>query len=384
MTNGVPQRRECGTMPVHNRLVATNPAYRARRVAIESFARGFARARAFAAGPPPVVRIPVVVHVVFNTPQQNISDEQIRSQIAGLNRDYRKQNADADAVPAAFRPFAAEAFIEFQFAARDPNGNPTDGITRTRTSQTEFGTADEIKFAASGGHDAWPGSRYLNMWVAPSIVDPILGSLLGYAQFPGGPTSTDGVVIWQGAFGDTGTATAPFDKGRTATHEVGHWLNLLHIWGDDSGGCQRSDEVDDTPNQAAANSRCPSFPHVSCNNGPDGDMFMNYMDYTDDSCMCMFSAGQVTRMRAALAGPRASLASSDALTPPGEAAAVTAGPGGRRRPRRRGFAAGVGAVAAGGGERGAQPAEVFDGVRWVPVDTLGVQMEGIFGDGMSP
>ena len=143
------------------------------------------------------------------------------------------------------------------------------------------------------------------MWVCQ-----LAGGLLGCAQFPGGPAETDGVVILYTGFGTTGTAAPPFDRGRTATHEIGHWLNLFHIWGDDGTGCNGTDEVGDTPNAAGPNFGCPAFPHVTCSNGPDGDMFMNYMDYTDDTCMFMFTAGQVTRMQAALDGPRSSIGST--------------------------------------------------------------------------
>ena len=124
------------------------------------------------------------------------------------------------------------------------------------------------------------------------------GGLLGYAQFPGGPAATDGVVILHTAFGTTGTAAAPFNLGRTATHEIGHWLNLRHIWGDDGNGCTGDDFVADTPNAAGPNTGMPAFPHVTCGNGPNGDLFMNYMDYTDDAGMFMFTNGQVTRMQA--------------------------------------------------------------------------------------
>jgi hypothetical protein len=159
-----------------------------------------------------------------------------------------------------------------------------------------------VKSAATGGADAWPSDRYLNIWVCP-----LAGGLLGYAQFPGGPAATDGVVIRHSAFGTTGTATAPFDLGRTTTHEIGHWVNLRHIWGDDGTGCWGDDFVADTPNQGGPNTGTPPFPTVSCGNAPNGDMFMNYMDYTDDVAMFMFSAGQVTRIHAALDGPRAAI-----------------------------------------------------------------------------
>jgi pregnancy-associated plasma protein-A len=158
-----------------------------------------------------------------------------------------------------------------------------------------------VKFKSQGGVDAWPSDAYLNLWVCS-----LGGGLLGYAQFPGGPAATDGVVILNKAFGTTGTATAPFDLGRTAVHEVGHWLNLRHIWGD-TEDCSGTDFVADTPNAQHPNFGKPSFPHISCSNGPSGDMFMNYMDYVDDDSMVMFTAGQVARMRTALDGPRGAI-----------------------------------------------------------------------------
>jgi hypothetical protein len=141
----------------------------------------------------------------------------------------------------------------------------------------------------------------MNLWVCA-----LSGGLLGYAQFPGGPVATDGVVINYRAFGTTGTAKAPFNKGRTATHEVGHYLNLRHIWGD-TPDCSGSDMVADTPNCAGPNYGAPRFPVVTCNNGPNGDMFMNYMDYVDDTVMVMFTTQQVLRMRTALETARAGL-----------------------------------------------------------------------------
>jgi hypothetical protein len=144
----------------------------------------------------------------------------------------------------------------------------------------------------------------LNVWVCP-----LGGGLLGYAQFPGGPALTDGVVVNYRAFGAGGTAEAPFDLGRTLTHEVGHYLNLRHIWGD-TPDCSGSDSVDDTPNCAGPNFGTPTFPVVTCNNGPNGDMFMNYMDYVDDAAMVMFTTQQVVRMRTALETMRAGLIAS--------------------------------------------------------------------------
>ena len=176
-------------------------------------------------------------------------------------------------------------------------------MTRTKTNRSSFGTDDSVKSSASkGGANPWPAKRYLNLWVCN-----LSGGLLGYAQFPGGPARTDGVVILHSAFGRQGDVRPPFDLGRTATHEVGHWLNLRHIWAD-TMDCSGGDRVPDTPNAAGPNYGKPTFPHITCNNGPNGDMFMNYMDYVDDAAMFMFTDGQITRMNAALAGPRSSFA----------------------------------------------------------------------------
>jgi hypothetical protein len=245
-----------------------------------------------------LITIPVVVHVVSKREEENISDAQVESQIDVLNRDYRLENGDKSSIPDAWKGLAFDPKIEFALATKDSKGKKTTGITRTQTPRESFGTGDTVKTKAGGGHTAWPSSRYLNLWVCN-----LAGGLLGYAQFPGGPARTDGVVILYTAFGTNGAAKAPFNLGRTATHEVGHWLNLRHIWGDRSD-CGGSDFVTDTPNAQLPNYGTPTFPHVSCNNGPNGDMFMNYMDYVDDAAMVMFTAGQVARMNATLAGVR--------------------------------------------------------------------------------
>ncbi len=296
-----PKRRTCGTMPVHERLLRTNPQYALARAASENahfhyLLRGPSTARQG------VTVIPVVVHVVYNAVAQNIGAPQIQSQIEVLNRDFRKANADLANIPPAFQPLAADARIEFALATKDPNGVATDGVTHTHTNVVGFTDDDNVKSAGTGGADAWPADKYLNIWVCQ-----LAGGLLGYAQFPGGPAATDGVVILHSAFGTNGTAAAPFNLGRSATHEIGHWLNLRHIWGDDGNGCNGSDFVDDTPNQAGANYGTPAFPHVTCNNGPNGDLYMDYMDYVDDDAMFMFTAGQVDRMQACLDSDRASI-----------------------------------------------------------------------------
>jgi hypothetical protein len=286
-------------MAEHRRLLTDSSQYRRARADLENTTRDFQRLERTTEE---VVQIPVVVHVVARVDSENISDDQVTSQIEVLNRDYRAINKDLAAVPEVFAELVGDAKIEFVLATVDPDGNPTSGITRTSTTQVSFGTDNAIKFSDRGGADAWPADRYLNIWVGL-----LRGGLLGYAQFPGGPMDTDGVVITHTAFGTTGTATEPFNLGRTATHEVGHYLNLFHIWGDDGSGCGGTDEVSDTPNQGSENTGKPTFPKISCNNGPSGDLFMDYMDYVDDDTMVMFTVGQVNRMRTCLETARSSL-----------------------------------------------------------------------------
>uniref|UniRef100_A0A8H7NI68 Peptidase M43 pregnancy-associated plasma-A domain-containing protein n=1 Tax=Bionectria ochroleuca TaxID=29856 RepID=A0A8H7NI68_BIOOC len=303
--------RLCATREHHQRLLATDPGYKSRRQSIEQFNLAL---RISGSLRPGVAHIPVVVHVIFKSAEQNISDAQIDSQITVLNDDFNAANVDINTVPAVFQPLTGNAQIRFFLTTRNPHGDSTTGITRTPTTIATFDKDspldDRMKFTAKGGIDAWPSDRYLNIWVCNLGQD-----LLGYAQFPGGPPETDGVVINHTAFGTMGTATAPFNLGRTTTHELGHYLNCFHIWGDDALRCTGSDQCDDTPNQAGSNRGVPRFPHVSCNNGPHGDLFMNYMDYTDDVACTMFTQGQVSRMDAALSGPRSSLVMSNFQEP---------------------------------------------------------------------
>ena len=302
------QNRTCGTMQHLDEIRQNDPQVDLRMQVEESAIQNW-----IANNPENlmlnVITIPVVVHIIYKTSAQNLSDNDVYSQIQVLNEDFRKTNADASSVPSAFSGVAADSEIEFCLAVRDPNGNTTTGITRTYTSSSSFSTNDNMKHTSSGGKDAWSTSDYLNIWVCN-----ISGGILGYAQFPNsGSANEDGIVIDYAYFGDI-SATYPYDKGRTATHEVGHWLNLRHIWGDATCG---NDYVSDTPTQASSNGGCPSFPSTSncTGNSPNGDMFMNYMDYTYDACMYMFSAGQKTRMRATLNGSRSSLLSSNGCVP---------------------------------------------------------------------
>ena len=255
-----------------------------------------------------IITIPVVVHVLYTNTTNNISDAQIASQMQVLNEDFRRTNPDADNTWSQ----AADTEIEFELATIDPNGNVTTGITRTQVSTSTWLTNDSMKSSGSGGVNPWDTSEYLNMWIVDNLTTTQGGTILGYAQFPGGSASTDGVVMADQFFGTIGTASAPFDGGRTTTHEVGHFLNLRHIWGD--GACGVDDFVADTPASDAANYGCTTG-HTSCGSV---DMVQNYMDYSDDSCMNLFTSGQKDRMRTVLevGGSRRSLALSDKFGTP--------------------------------------------------------------------
>ena len=311
--------RICGTDHNLERLLSINPDAKDNMRKIEAFTDQYIQNLQSQREEATVYRIPVVVHVIYNTTAQNVSQAQIQSQIDVMNRDFRRTNPDYTLTPSEFAGSVADTEIEFYLATTDPSGNPTTGITRTQTTQTSFAapttstSVEKMKLTSQGGKDAWDTKKYLNLWVCN-----MSGGTLGYAQFPGsGAANTDGVVILTTAFGSTGNVNAPYNLGRTATHEVGHWLNLRHIWGD--GGCSADDFVSDTPLAAASNGGCPTYPKKSCssNGGFTSDMFMNYMDYTNDACMYMFTTGQKNRMRAVLAtgGFRAALVSGTTTTP---------------------------------------------------------------------
>lgn len=299
-----PRRPICGTQIAHERLREMHPDLRLERARLKERIRQSVDSGEAQTVARELVTISTVVHVVYNTEEENVSDEQVASQIDALNRDFRARNENQSKVPAVWQGLVADAQIEFELASEDPEGNPTEGIIRVATQSESFGD-DSVKTAEGGGSSPWPTDRYLNIWVCN-----LAGGLLGYAQFPGGPPETDGIVILYRAFGTTGAVQEPFNVGCTATHEVGHWLNLFHIWGD-SDDCSGSDECPDTPSAQGPNYGVPEFPHVSCSNAPNGDMYMNYMDYTDDSAMSMFTTGQVLRMNATLATTRRRLAGLD-------------------------------------------------------------------------
>jgi PKD repeat protein len=271
--------------------------------------------------------IPTVFHIIHVGGNENISDAQILDQMRSLNEDFRRLNADTTNTPSPFKPLGADCNIEFRLAQKDPNGNCTDGIVRVY-SPLSVNARDNVKAISY-----WPSNKYLNVWVVKSInTNGSPGVILGYAQFPGfGPATTDGVVIRHDVCGSIGTVlTGPFsnNKGRTLTHEVGHWLGLRHIWGDATCG---NDNVSDTPPHVTANNGCPPFPHNpnnSCGGGPNGEMYSNYMDYTDGSCQNIFTLGQSSNMTLVLNSIRTNIWSASNLTATGTdgSPAVTCAP----------------------------------------------------------
>ncbi len=307
------QREKCHTVPYWEQHLEIDPAAAERRAQLEFDIQQWMASNTDLRATP-VVTIPVVVHIVYNTTEENISDEQVLSQMTVLNDDFRLLNADSLLPSNPFWYYSADVQFEFCLAKQDPNGNPTSGITRTYTETEAFTGNGDVKFDTNGGKDNWDPTKYLNLWVCNLSGD---GGTLGYATFPSEMAANpelDGVVIEYRCFGTTGTAgTGGFENnnlGRTATHEVGHWMALYHIWGDENCG---DDEVDDTPTHEEDNYGCPTFPHNannSCGTDENGEMFMNYMDYVDDHCMVMFSFGQRDRMHAALNTARVGLLSS--------------------------------------------------------------------------
>ena len=289
-------QERCGTTEVTEKMMSDYPEYAKARAKVNSQTVQWIKDHPNH-NEKTIITIPVVVHVVWKTNTQNISDAQIQSQIDVLNEDYRRTNIDQINTPSVWQSIAADSEIEFCLAKIDPSGNTTTGINRVQTTHGQFGMNSDIHTASAGGADDWPNDDYLNIWVCN-----IQSGLLGYATPPSNWIGDgDGLVIGYQCFGRTGTVQAPYNKGRTATHEIGHWLNLEHVWGG-WGNCG-NDQVADTPKRETENYSCPGYPANpnSCNTtNANGDMFMNYMDYTNDACMNMFTNGQKTRMLSAI------------------------------------------------------------------------------------
>jgi Pregnancy-associated plasma protein-A/Secretion system C-terminal sorting domain len=309
--NQLSAQRNCSTFNYQQYELRNNSSLAEKINAIEAFTRQQIAAtnNAFSrTAQPGIITIPVVVHILYHRPSENVSDEQVHSQIEALNRDYRRRGADSVNTPAIFKSLAADCEIEFQLAISDPYRRSTTGIIHKYTPISYWEANDKMKFSSEMGDDAWDTKNYLNIWVCN------LEQVAGYSSLPGGPENKDGVVIGIPVFGTINTMSG-FDMGKTAVHEVGHWLNLKHLWGDADCG---DDKVDDTPKQSNYNQGCPSGIHVSCSNGPNGDMYMNYMDFVNDACMNLFTNGQKARMRALFepGGVRNSILSSTGLSTP--------------------------------------------------------------------
>ena len=257
-------------------------------------------------GLPEVITIPVVFHILYHTPDQNIERTGLERLIAALNRDFNKRNADTSNIPSVFRPYATSMGFEFKIATMDPQGVGTSGVVRKYTPISYWMSDDKMKFSASYGDDAWDSKSYLNIWICN------MKDVLGYSTLPGMDPKKDGIVLGlEDLFAHHGTTPVVNDL-RTIVHEAGHWLNLYHIWGE--GYCG-DDKVDDTPKQGSYTPGCPNGTRVTCSNGPIGDMYMNFMDFTDDVCMNMFTNGQRKRARILFeaGGPRNSILYSKGL-----------------------------------------------------------------------
>ncbi|MDP5171270.1 MAG: PKD domain-containing protein [Bacteroidia bacterium] len=317
-----PTTRSCHTLEVEQQQQAFSPGSTQSDTLFESWMQSSLRQAQqsrslFRFGPEEVLTIPTVVHVIYSSAIENISDAQVYSQINSLNLDYRRQNPDQEFTPRDFKNLAVDTGIEFCLASLDPQGRPSNGIHRVSFSGAPFNERylNEVIKPAT----AWDPNRYFNIWVCA-----LSDNVLGFATFPvssgltGVPMQrtsalTDGVVIHYSVFGTTGTVSPPFNKGRTATHEVGHWLGLRHVWGD--GPCNVDDFCADTPEADG--------PHFNCPQGALGcrgsnAMVQNYMDYSDDACMNLFTRDQKARMRLVLQNSprRGSLLQSGVCIPP--------------------------------------------------------------------
>jgi hypothetical protein len=277
--------------------------------------------------------IPVVVHIVYNSPDQNLADSVVLNQLESLNADFQRRNADTINMRSDFDIVKGNPNIRFKLATIDPDGNPTTGITRTATSTASFGSfmlffgdfsdLEKVKSTSDGGHDPWDQDRYLNIWVCNMEVFNT-PAILGYATPPSGLPNwppgmdlglSDGVVVQYQAFGANNPNTidmgqGPLDiRGRTLTHEVGHYLGLRHIWGD--GNCSEEDGIDDTPNaEGQSDFDCDDSKNTCVDNiyGVDlPDMIENYMDYSAETCQNSFTQGQVDLMRGVLQNQRIDL-----------------------------------------------------------------------------
>lgn len=306
--------QKCLTSQKVQQSIANNQEAAKRVAEIAAFTKDYIENDNRSANKTTVVhRIPVVIHVLYKNASQNISDAQIMSQFVVLNEAFSNTNASAANVPAQFKVLAANAEMEFCIARIAPDGSATTGIIRKEVG-VGFDGENDYYNAANGGTPPWDPNKYLNVYLVQ-----LAGGNLGFTYIPGSaPLGEEGVVIDTKAWGTVGTAAnnQPSHLGTTAVHEFGHYFNLEHIWGANNGGCGDDDGVTDTPPQDQESSGCGTFPETdNCSPSGNGIMFMNYMDYSDDVCVSMFTQGQKQRMKAAIAGPRSLLASSLSCNP---------------------------------------------------------------------
>ena len=324
-------QKKCATMEIHYQKMQEDPVYRYNMQELE---RLLQNPTTKSKQPPwTLVDIPVVFHIVHTGTAvgvgPNISDALVMAQFDQLYDDFRRLNSDTNNTPVGFINDAADTEIGFCLAAEDPNGNATTGINRVNLNTL---SGVDINDCWSPSYISgnvvtplnWNRDNYLNIYCVPRIDDEYTGpcygnSLLGFAQFPGGAAATDAVVNTYFSFGSISTPnpiTTPYNLGRTVTHEVGHWFGLNHIWGDDCGGgstCSGTDYVTDTPNQRCATYGCPNGIQTdNCTNTSPGIMYMNYMDYSNDACLNLFTNGQAGRMQSMINSLRPSLLNSTA------------------------------------------------------------------------
>lgn len=303
---------KCGTMQHLELSLQKNPAFRERfeqkRIQFNKIASTRSHNNNARLGG--TVYIPIVFHIVLPNPNI-VTDAQIQAQLDTLNKDFFGINGDSINIPSYFKPVWGKSNIQFCLAQRTPDGDGTNGIDRVVSNKTDFIIDDKVKHNYSGGADYWNSSKYFNIWVC------MMGSnILGYGTFPNDPGTApadEGVVIDYRCL--PGGSFTSYNNGKTLTHETGHYFNLYHIWGDDDGACTGTDYVNDTPNQADASSGCYSGVKTDACTSGNGIMYQNYMDYTDDPCLVMFTSEQVDRMETALLLYRPSLLSSNGCQP---------------------------------------------------------------------
>lgn len=303
----------CATMPRLEQRLQRDPQLRTRfNNQQREFLRYVSQQTARAGNPlrtEATITIPVVFHILMPNPSQ-VTDAQIQAQLDTLNRSFFGSNGDSVRIPTYFKTFFGKSTIQFCLAQRTPDGEETTGIIRKSTTQSQFSVNDAMKYTALGGTDSWNTENYFNIWVCP-----MSGGVLGYATLPNdGAPKEQGVVIDYRSL--PGGSISSYNGGKTLIHEAGHYFNLYHIWGDDNGLCSGSDQVDDTPNQGNSTTGCHTGVRTdNCTSTGDGIMYQNYMDYSYDQCLVMFTPGQVARMENTIALYRPSLLRSNACQP---------------------------------------------------------------------